>query len=151
METSKTTRMESAKKVSFGSFMGKQAVILFLSLCSMPMAMAQGQDINTAEVSAKPSVAPVVVAVDVVKKPTQAETDVKIAAQSIINMMSMMQSSAPQRASVKVPSYNYLPILQELQNRNAKFLLPGAAVPTDAHIVFLLVSEQAGMSQTVYF
>jgi antitoxin component of RelBE/YafQ-DinJ toxin-antitoxin module len=101
---------------------------------------------DPAAAEAKPSVG-----IEIVRKLTRAEKEVKLAAQSIINMMNVVQSNNAQISSVKVPSCNYLPILQELQNQNAKVLQPGEAAPVSAKTVFKLQSEDAALSQTVYF
>ncbi len=89
--------------------------------------------------------------VEVIEKSLQASPVVKAAAQSIMCMVQDMNSKQKELVSVKVPSYNYAGILQELQNHNAKFLLPGAEAPASAKAVFQLEAEHAGLSQTVYF
>lgn len=77
--------------------------------------------------------------------------EIRQATASILQLV----SSVPQTADrpnfvVNVPSYNFAGILQELQNRNARFVPAGTHAPASARVVFTLLSDKAGLSQTVY-
>ena len=127
-------------------------VLALLSLLLMvPKAMAQ----QTAE--AQPSVgatmAPVTqqVSASSTAKPFSPSPEVTQAAVSILQLVSNLPSGPlKNNFVVKVPSYNFVGILQELQNRNAKFVLPGMQAPSTAKAVFTLQSDKVGLSQVVY-
>lgn len=76
--------------------------------------------------------------------------EMKQSTQSILRMAKDL-NLGPKPLLVKVPSYNYAGILQELQINHAKFLLPGAEIPATAKIVLQLESEQPGLRQMLYF
>lgn len=74
--------------------------------------------------------------------------EIQEAASSILRMVSDIARRG-EVVVVKVPAYNFLGILQELQNRKARFLMPDSKIPAYAR-AFRLESEQAGLSQLVY-
>ncbi|MBX9687802.1 MAG: hypothetical protein K2X27_13935 [Candidatus Obscuribacterales bacterium] len=75
---------------------------------------------------------------------------VKVSTSSILQMLESLPVSRKSPVSIKVPSGIYLSVLQDLQNRHAHFLLPGAEAPAEARAVFQLKAEELGMSQLVY-
>ncbi len=75
--------------------------------------------------------------------------EIQEAASSILRMVSEI-SRRGEIVVVKVPAYNFLGVLQEMQNRKARFLMPNSKIPAYARAVFRLESEQAGLSQLVY-
>lgn len=76
-------------------------------------------------------------------------SEARQAALSIIRLATDMASNKGELMVVKVPTYNFVGVLQEMQNRNAKFVLPNGKVPATAKVVFRLEAD-AGLSQIVY-
>ncbi|MBX9725238.1 MAG: hypothetical protein K2X81_27790 [Candidatus Obscuribacterales bacterium] len=139
MTTQVGTQMLDGNSNSQSVFFKCLLLLSFMMLNLLSPAFAQ--DIKT---SSMPGV-------DVVQKSCQTSPVVKAAAQSIMCMMQDMHNSHKDLVCVKVPSHNYAGILQELQNHDAKFVLPGAEIPAEAKTVFQLEAEHAGLRQTVYF
>ncbi len=139
MTTQVGTQMLDSKSNSQSAFF-KYFLLLSFTLLSL-LSPAYAQDTKTSSIPG----------IEVVQKSYQTSPVVKAAAQSIMCMMQDMHNSHKDIVCVKVPSHNYVGILQELQNRDAKFVLPGEEVPAAAKTVFQLEAEHAGLRQTVYF
>ncbi len=75
----------------------------------------------------------------------------KLAVLSIIDFVLQNAQGATTTQMIRVSAQSYSLVLQELQNRQASFLAPGAKAPTAARAVFKLETEDPGLCQTVYF
>ena len=122
----------------------KAMLIALLSLMFNPMtAFAQGADVQSS-----PTVNEHIV-VSATPRSFQASLEMKQTTLSIISFMLEKCPNEKDHASVKVPAHVFAGVIQELQDRNAKFLPPGATVPAAARAVFQLKAEDTGLQQTV--
>ncbi|MBX9687156.1 MAG: hypothetical protein K2X27_10665 [Candidatus Obscuribacterales bacterium] len=117
-------------------------------LCTIQIAPSLAQETESnATTAAKPNRQPQAVAATA----TQSNSEIKQAALSIINLLNVLPAGMKKAMIVKVPSYNYIGVLGEMQARHAQFSLPGAEVRSTAKSIIQLESEQAGLRQTIYF
>lgn len=127
--------------------------LVLLSLWSVvptaPLALQTVEAHPSAQVRVAPVVKPA--SANSAAKPFSPSIEVREAAVSILQLVPNL-SPGPNNNNfvVNVPSYNFAGILQELQNRHAKFVLPGTQIPPTAKAVFTLQAEESGLSQVVY-
>jgi len=139
-------------KDSITRFLVLNALVL-LSLLLVVPAAAEAQQTAEAQPLVPASLLPAVQPINTAPaaKAFSPSPEVTQAAASILQLVSNLPPGPiNNNFVVKVPSYNFVGILQELQNRNAKFVLPGMQAPSTAKAVFTLQSDKVGLSQVVY-
>lgn len=132
-KTSDNKKCSEMDRMLLPNCAGALIVALIVAFIIMPSAMAQSET-------------------TVLKTTVLAQPEIRAMAMGIVSCM----SDLPRKRSlpvptVRVPGRNFAAILQEMQNQHARFLLPGSPIPPNARVVFQLESEEAGLSQTVYF
>jgi len=159
MSSSTSTR---ANRNSFAS-KGLANVLLAIAATMLAAPLAQSAELSPPDVMAESvlssNIAKLAQAVSSETKMSETSNEVqspscrnaKLAVRSIIDFVLQNAQGATTTQTIRITAQNYSMVLQELQNRQASFLAPGAKAPANARAVFKLETEDPGLCQTAYF
>lgn len=141
MKAIKSMQVKSNNNIN--TFFGAVFLALLSLMFNPNVALAEGTEVQNASAKTEQII------VNSVARTYQASLEMKQTTVSIISFMLEKSPNEKDHVSVKVPAHVYAGVLQEMQDRNVKFLPSDADIPASARAVFKLKAEGTGLEQTV--